>query len=268
MELNARERNLDFLVYYGKTSSRRSTTSHRVQQVDRLLNAIFFLIFLPVKSLAHEVYSDQITQSIIFNSDGKISDYSGVLGDRDGFYRGLTTVNGQPALFSLGRDDYLFTLVIRDGSLVIDCMYADTRNNMNGARVTVGRCGLERPLKPEFDDEIQLFANEMKESIYGFDTKAVGNNVQRDFLLGNIEDIFVYDRYYSAEDLENAAPRKFIRAGQGCFFFDDDVVFTISSKREASMLYLDVRKSEDPTIFQRLGVEALRALAVNSCDAQ
>jgi hypothetical protein len=154
--------------------------------------------------------------------------YENIVGNDFDVLRSLSTINGSPALIVLSRDVQHLTLAEERDQIVIDCAYSDTRNNNNGAKVTAGICGLHWPLDETYGDVARQYSNHIQQSIFSFDTQPLGDGLIPDsFLLGNIDDIEIYDRYSSETTLANASPKKYIKGPDGCFGFDAEVGFLV-----------------------------------------
>ena len=192
--------------------------------------------------------------------------YEDITGDRYGVDRSFTYINGSPGLLVLSRDSFYFTLMIEGREIVVDCAYSDKRNSYNGARMTAGVCGLNIPLRKNYEEIAQDYSSQWRASIFSFDTSDIFKRaVDKDFLLGHIGEIEVFDRYSSAS-LTNSSPQKIIKSHNGCFDFGESVVFLVSSNINSSELkYLDVLRSEEPIKIQRLKKEDLIKLAIGQC---
>lgn len=193
--------------------------------------------------------------------------YEGIIGEKEGFQRSLIDINGMPALQVNSRFDFYYTLNVVDGEITIDCAYFDGRNIYNGARASAAMCGLNARLERDYDEIAQLYSNVWRESIFSFDTRPlIEKDEATNFLIGRVGSVEVYDRYSSLISLENSSPRKIIKANEGCFDFEDAVVFLVFINKDAPRLeYLDVIRSEEPKIFQRLQEKDLKKMAVEKC---
>ncbi|MHC5352536.1 hypothetical protein [Metapseudomonas furukawaii] len=214
------------------------------------------------------VFSDEIkpggeSGSIVFL--GKT--YRDITGSKDGFYRELMSINGEPALFSGNRDSLYFPLKLSNGMLLIDCVYVDSRNMHNGARVFIGVCGLGRPLNSEYSSIAYEYSDRWIERVFSFDTSTVFREGKpTSFLLGKIGDIGIYNRYSSVEALEGATPEIYIKSDRGCYSFGEIKAFLVFNKGdEKQPSYLDVLRSHDPMVLQRLQAEDLRNIAIDKC---
>ncbi|MNL18886.1 hypothetical protein D3C87_1400550 [compost metagenome] len=193
--------------------------------------------------------------------------YKNIIGDKDGFNRKLVSVNDSPALRVSARYKFYYTLTPRENEILIDCAYFDARNIYNGARASAAICGLNTQLTENYDEIAQDYSNTWRESIFSFDTKEVfESGIGKDFFLGKIGEIEVFDRYPSANSLENSAPQKIIKSRAGCFNFADAVGFLVFINKDNPILhYLDVLRSEDPMRLQRMQEQDLKKIAVEKC---
>lgn len=188
--------------------------------------------------------------------------YKDIFGKKDGLDRVLISINGQAAIFVLGRDSYYYTLKV-DGSLAsIDCAYADGRNNYNGARVLVGECDLDLPLKSSFYEVGMEILDKQRREVYSFDTKAVAQGGGR-YLIGEMNGVEFFDEYHSEEALINSRPEKLARWKGRCHRFDADLVFL--TRVEGGVKYVDLVKSLEPMVIERLNDKEVRFLAVQEC---
>ncbi|MGA9660051.1 MAG: hypothetical protein WBQ92_00025 [Pseudomonas alloputida] len=185
-----------------------------------------------------------------------------VFGNKDGVDRVLVSINGQPAIFVLGRDSYYYTLVFDGTHVAVDCVYVDGRNKYNGARVSVGNCGLGTLLEPNFYEIGMELLAEQNRDIYSFDTKAVAHGGGR-YLIGEMNGMEFLDEYLSEETLEDSRPNKLVRWRGRCYKFDADLVFL--TKVGGAIRYVDVVRSLDPMRVQRLDGDDVRRLVVDRC---
>lgn len=199
--------------------------------------------------------------------DGHEFKYPDIIGDQDGLWTTDGLINNAPALYVLGRDSYYYTLKTHAGGVHIDCAYADARNSTNGARVLAGMCGLDERIIEDFQVIAQNYSNDWQDSVYGFDTwPMISNKTSGDFLLGKIGEVEVYDRYASMDDLLNAKPEKYVKTSSGCYYFKQKLAFLVFNKPQPDKpVYLDVIRSHDPFLLDRLTEEKLTKMAVNRC---
>jgi hypothetical protein len=228
-----------------------------------------FLLILGVSATAQasSVHADEDAGTLTFINKNHETRYDGVIGERDGLSRGLTEINGKPALYSLSRGSYYFTLIASGNALLIDCAYTNDRNSRNGARVTAGVCQLNAPLDEVFDDIAQTYSDQWQSSIYSFDTfNLIKKNQRTDFLIGRIGAINIYDRYTSIEALENSHPLTYIKSPKGCFHFKNKEVYLMFLKGSNTAAFLDIMTSIEPLAFERFNEPSLIKLAVDQCN--
>ncbi|MBD8708841.1 hypothetical protein IFT47_19620 [Pseudomonas sp. CFBP 13711] len=199
--------------------------------------------------------------------DGHEFKYPDIIGDQDGLWTTDGLINNAPALYVLGRDSYYYTLKTHAGGVHIDCAYADARNSTNGARVLAGMCGLDERIIEDFQVIAQNYSNDWQDSVYGFDTwPMISNKTSGDFLLGKIGEVEVYDRYASIDDLLNAKPEKYVKTSSGCYYFKQKLAFLVFNKpRPDKPVFLDVIRSHDPFLLDRLTEAKLTKMAVRKC---
>ncbi|MEX6667016.1 hypothetical protein [Pseudomonas sp. W2-17] len=218
-------------------------------------------------SAAFSLSSSTDEETLIADVDGREFRYPNIIGDRYGLSTGVTLINNAPALFAFGRDSYYYTLKADTLGAFIDCAYADGRNSRNGAGVLAGMCGLNAKIVEDSQSIAQGFANTWMYSVYGFDTwPMISNKTSGDFLLGKIGEVEVYDRYASMDDLLNAKPEKYVKTSLGCYYFKQKLAFLVFNKpRPDTPVYLDVIRSHDPFLLDRLTEVKLKKMAVRKC---
>ncbi len=188
--------------------------------------------------------------------------FKDIFGEKDGVDRVLISINGQPAIFVLGRDSYYYTLGFEGVRVTVDCVYVDGRNKYNGARISVGECGLNTLLESTFYEVGMELLAEQSRDVYSFDTKAVAHGGRR-YLIGEMNGIEFSDEYLSEESLVDSRPNKIARWKGRCYKFDADLVFL--TEVGGAIRYLDVVKSLDPMRIQRLDGDHVRRLVVDRC---
>lgn len=230
-----------------------------------LVSLLLFLTYS--KAASREIVSGQIPGSIMLRDSNNEVIYKNITGDKEGFDRKLISINDSPALRASARYKFYYTLTPMENEILIDCAYFDTRNIYNGARASAGICGLNIQLTENYDEIAQDHSNTWRASIFSFDTSEVfESGIGKDFFLGKIGEIEVFDRYPSANSLENSAPQKIIKSRSGCFNFADAVGFLVFINKDKPILhYLDVLRSEDPLRLQRMQEQDLKKIAVKKC---
>jgi hypothetical protein len=228
---------------------------------------VLFLISPFSKSAAVEIVNGTKAGSVMLRDGSGEVVYENITGNEYNVARSLVDINGIPALLVLSRDSFYFTLLSRGKEILIDCAYADSRNNYNGARMSAGTCGLNIPLSEDYVEVAQNNSNRWSSSIFSFDTSPVfKQKLATNFLLGTIGDVEIYDRYASEEALENALPQKYIKGPSGCFGFKEADVFLVFLNGGSPQLkYLDILRSEEPIGFARKTEDDLKKLATDKC---
>ncbi|MEX6667015.1 hypothetical protein [Pseudomonas sp. W2-17] len=199
--------------------------------------------------------------------DGREFTYPEIIGDRYGLWTTDGLINKSPALYVLSRDTYYYTLKAGAHGAYIDCAYTDGRNSMNGAGVLAGMCDLDEKIVENFQSIAQDYSNKWKDSVYGFNTRSMlDHKTGAEFLLGKIGKIEVYDQYPSVDALFGARPEKYIKMRSGCYYFKQKQAFLVFNKAQPDKpVYLDVIRSHDPFLLDRLTEEKLTKMAVNRC---
>lgn len=251
-------------IFLNRFSSKR-LVCHWIFKV--IKKAGLFLVLLFCSKVQGAVVVGGADGEIIYRGDDVVKVYPGITGQKDGFYRELIILNGKPALSVGLRHDSYYTLSFESGNVSIDCAYHDERNKYNGARLTAGICGLGKYLEESYAHVAQSYSDRWWLKMFSFDTSVVYKQGQvADFFLGEIGGVNIYDRYSSAESLENAAPEKVLKGSGGCFYFGDHTIYlTFLDEEHPRLKYLDVLVSQSPMVFKRLDERDLIELAVNRC---
>ena len=236
-------------------------------KIERATLMFMCLSMSPGLSADFSLSSNADNTTLTARVDGHEFKYPDIIGDQDGLWTTDGLINNAPALYVLGRDSYYYTLKTHAGGVHIDCAYADARNSTNGARVLAGMCGLDERIIEDFQVIAQNYSNDWQDSVYGFDTwPMISNKASGDFLLGKIGNVEVYDRYASMDDLLNAKPEKYVKTPSGCYYFKQKLVFLVFNKpRPDNPVYLDVIRSHDPFLLDRLTEAKLKKMAVRKC---
>lgn len=205
--------------------------------------------------------------SLTAHVDDREFTYPEIIGDRYGLWTTDGMINNAPALYVLSRDSYYYTLKADAHGAYIDCAYVDGRNPMNGAGVLAGMCDLDEKIVEDFQSIAQDYSNKWKDSVFGFNTRPMlDHNAGAEFLLGRIGKIEVYDQYPSVDALFGAKPEKYIKTGSGCYYFKQKLAFLVYNKAQPDKpVYLDVIRSHDPFLLDRLTEAKLTKMAVNRC---
>lgn len=236
-----------------------------IKKIHGLKIGLLFLVCL--NAVAAEIGGGDEPGSVVLHVGGEEVLYGNITGNQYNVDRSLIDINGFSALLVLSKDSLYFTLAIKGREVLVDCAYFDKRNNYNGARMTAGICGLNVPLSETYDEIAEGYSSSWRGSIFSFDTSGVlEGGVGRDFLLGKIGEVEIFDRYPSAKSLENSSPQKIIKSRIGCFNFGEAVGFLVFvNKDKPSLQYLDVLRSEDPMKLQRMQERDLKEIAVEKC---
>ncbi|MFJ4375263.1 hypothetical protein ACIP1T_21995 [Pseudomonas japonica] len=130
-----------------------------------------------------------------------------------------------------------------------------------------GVCGLNGELEYWYADLAQKYSEILQGSVYSFNTSLVASGTRNiDFLLGEVGDVEIYDRYHSARELADAVPEKYIKVGSGCFFLGKtDAFLMFRYVHKLKPTYLELLVSLDPLATKRLEESDLKGLARNEC---
>lgn len=228
-----------------------------------LKKAFFWIgIFVSFGLQASDVVIEGLGRDLYVRNSSIEHSVTDILGDKGGVDRVLVTINGQSAIFVLGRDSYYYTLRLDGEQVMVDCVYVDGRNIYNGARISVGECGLGTLLESNFYEMgMELLAQQIRD-VYSFDTKAGAHGSGR-YLIGKLNGIEFIDEYLTKESLMDSRPNKLVQWGGRCYKFDTDLVFL--TKVGGAIRYVDVVRSLDPMRLQRLDGDHVRRLVVDGC---
>lgn len=205
-------------------------------------------------------------RSAVFSRGGHDVEVENVLGDQDGLSRENTTLNGKPALMSMSRGTYYYTLDEAAQQPSIGCVYSDDRNRYNYARVLVGECAMDVLIDSEYAVSGQALVNRLSQKLFSFDTSPIFEGGEgKAFYLAKIGNFLVYDVYSSMSSLTNSSPRKYIVGEEGCYRFKEESVYLVFVRNNENPIYLDVVTHVDPLRLQRLGEADIAALTVEEC---
>jgi len=230
--------------------------------------SVFVSLFLLSPNLSSsEIKQAGNSEGIILSWIGGHTLYRNVLGQWEGFYRDLVKINGEIGLAVLGRGEYYYVLKVDFDKLLVDCVYITDRIAQSGAGISAGVCGLNTELEEGYADLSQKYLEIFQASVYSFSTELlVQENKSQDFLLGDIGEVKVYDRYVSSRQLENAKSEKYVRTTLGCYFFKENEVFLVYTQGEKLRLsYLELVSRLDPLETRRFLESDLKVLAKNDC---
>ena len=211
---------------------------------------------------ASDVVVEERGRDLYVRNSSMEHSFKDIFGDKDGVDRALVAINGQSAIFVLGRDSYYYTLRLDGVRVMVDCVYVDGRNIYNGARILVGECGLGTLLESNFYELGMELLAEQSRDVYSFDTKTVAHGGGR-YLIGEINGVEFFDEYLSVESLMDSRPNKLVQWRGRCYKFDTDLVFL--TKVGGGIRYVDVVRSLDPMKLQRLDGDEVRRLVVDRC---
>lgn len=225
------------------------------------------LLMLSTTSLSAEVSKTPLSDSIYLKTNSNIIEYKNIINERDGIYRDLVTINGNPALYAGGDFDLYYTLKIENNSLFLDCLYADLRNHKNGIRISNAVCNINTPLKPNYSDVGFAYTDQWQEAADKVDISPLATYGKAiDVIVSNIGEVEVHEKYQSIDDLEGSNPEIYMKYDEGCHSFKHSKVFLVYQSKEAlEPQYIEVLRSSDPMSLERFDESSLKDLASEDC---
>ncbi|QAY83490.1 hypothetical protein [Pseudomonas arsenicoxydans] len=218
---------------------------------------------------AGDVYEvDEATQSLKVSWSGGSKIVDGVIGDKGEVTRDFVDFNGTKALHyenlaSSTPFEAYFTLSRQGDNVVVDCIYANIRNDRNGILINKAVCDLNRPLAEDYEESIYEFSDEWKNasgkvSIESLGkTPAVALNVDE----AQYKDIHLVRTYKSKDDLVSKSPSVAVTQGSIRHQFSSGTIFSVYKVSDLkSPRYLEVAAKGIEESFTRYDYEALKAL--------
>ncbi|MHC8359300.1 hypothetical protein ACYZUA_03070 [Pseudomonas sp. LS2P72] len=216
-----------------------------------------------------DVYEvDEATQSLKVSWSGGSKIVEGVIGDKGEVTRDFVDFNGTKALHyenlaSSTPFEAYFTLSRQGGNVVVDCIYANIRNDRNGILINKAVCDLNRQLVEDYEESIYEFSDEWKNiagriSIESLNrTPSVALNVDE----AQYKDIHLVRTYKSQDDLVSKSPSGAVKQGSTQHQFNSDVIFSVYKASDLkSPQYLEVAEKGIEKTFTRYDYESLKAL--------
>lgn len=197
----------------------------------------------------NDIYSvDEETNSLNVTWPSGSKSFAHIVGAEGENTRALIDFNGGKALFyeslaSRSAFRTYFTLVRQDREILIDCIYADVRNDQNGVLINKAACGLKKPLVEDYEDLAYKFTDEWKKT---------ADVVVIDPLLSNPVSILNVDEadfgatklrrvYGSQDDLSSSVPETLIYQKTKKHSFGLNPVFSVYRANALNdAVYLDV----------------------------
>ncbi|MGF6327981.1 hypothetical protein ABH909_000859 [Pseudomonas sp. BS3782 TE3695] len=218
---------------------------------------------------AGDVYEvNEETQSLKVSWSGGSKVVDGVVGDKGEVTRDFVDFNGTKALHyenlaSSTPFEAYFTLSRQGDSVVVDCIYANIRNDRNGILVNKAVCDLNRPLVEDYEESIYEFSDEWKNTTGKISTESLGNTpaVALNVDEAQYKDIHLVRVYKSQDDLVSKSPSVAIKQGSSQHQFDSGTIFSVYKASDLkSPQYLDVAAQGIEKAFTRYDYEGLKTL--------
>ncbi|KQV23201.1 hypothetical protein ASC74_01205 [Pseudomonas sp. Root329] len=216
-----------------------------------------------------DVYEvDEATQSLKVSWSGGSKIVEGVIGDKGEVTRDFVDFNGTKALHyenlaSSTPFEAYFTLSRQGDNVVVDCIYANIRNDRNGILINKAVCDLNRQLVEDYEESIYEFSDEWKNiagriSIESLNrTPSVALNVDE----AQYKDIHLVRTYKSQDDLVSKSPSGAVKQGSTQHQFNSDAIFSVYKASDLkSPQYLEVAEKGIEKTFTRYDYEGLKAL--------
>ena len=190
-----------------------------------------------------------------------------VLGDKGQITRDLIDFNGGKALHyenptTKSHFEAYLTISRVDAGVVIDCIYGDMRNNMNGLLINKAVCGLNKKLEPGYEDLIYKYSNTWKGTA---DLTVLTRWIEAPTSPIKIEeasfkDLTIARIYTTLDDLIWSLPTTVVEGGGHEYSFGGDIVFTVFNARDLKFPgYIEVVNGSLAAPFGRLAYEGLKA---------
>lgn len=186
-------------------------------------------------------------------------------------FKTLITFNGAPALTyentaSSTSFEVFYTLALKDKVPVIDCVYGNIRNALNGASIRKAVCNLDKPLSSEYQDLIFAYSDKWLEASNAVSLQSVMAEPSQaaDAPLGRLDEINVALRYSSVDELMSATPKTIATAGAKTYEVSSGNVYFVYDADGTTPLSLDVEKDSATHTLKRLtSAELLRTIEAN-----
>jgi len=185
--------------------------------------------------------------------------------------RALVSFNGAPALTyrNAGSNtsfEVFYTLALKDGVPVIDCVYGNIRNAQNGASIRKAVCNLDKPLSSEYQDLVFAYSDKWIEASNAVSLQSVMAEPSQpaDAPLGRLGEVDVALRYSTVDELMSAAPKTIATTGTKTHEVSSGNVYFVYDADGITPLSLDVETDPATHTLKRLtSAELLRAIEAN-----
>ena len=218
---------------------------------------------------AGDVYEvDESTQSLKISWSGGSKIVDGVIGDKGEVTRDFVDFNGTKALHyenlaSSTPFEAYFTLGRQGDNVVVDCIYANIRNDRNGILINKAVCDLNRPLAEDYEESIYEFSDEWKNATGKVSIESLGKTpaVALNVDEAQYKDIHLVRTYKSQDDLVSKSPLVTVKQGSIQHKFNDGAIFSVYKASDLiSPQYLEVAEKGIEKAFTRYDYEGLKAL--------
>lgn len=234
-------------------------------------NAFTLFLFLntSITVLGKDLYEENLQgQGFRVSWSGGSLFVDGVLGNQGQITRDLIDFNGGKALHyenptTKSHFEAYLTISRVDAGVVIDCIYGNMRNNMNGLLINKAVCGLNKKLEPGYEDLIYNYSNAWKGTA---DLTVLTPWVEAStspikIVEAGFKDLTIARIYTTLDDLIWSLPTTVVEGGGHEYSFGGDIVFTVFNARDLKFPdYIEVVNGSLASPFGRLDYEKLKAL--------
>jgi hypothetical protein len=216
-----------------------------------------------------DIYTEnQNNKSLTVKWTGGSKKVEGVVGTQGETIRALVTFNGVQALrfenlASRSAYEAYFTLIRQGDNIVVDCIYANVRNENNGLLINKAVCGLDKPLTKDYEDLVYEFTDEWKSDIFKVAVDSVLKVPPVPVIVEEADfDGVKLSRIYKApNDLSFTVPETSISREANTYSFGVRPTFSVYRAGNLHVpAYLDVSSGDYRASFVRLNAESLSVL--------
>lgn len=195
-----------------------------------------------------EAYTaDMNTGSLTITRGSKTIVIDEIVGYTGQAARSLVSFNGGPALTyensgSNTHFEVFYTLTLKESGPVIDCIYGNIRNGLNGASIRKAVCNLKKTLTNDYQDLIFSYSDAWIEASNKTSLQSVMAEPAEAAVapLGQLGSVLVGLRYDSADDLMSATPKTIATVGEQTHEVTGGNAYLVYDDDNATALALDI----------------------------